>query len=107
MKILKTNKEEHKNHKIRESEGKAYIQKLIVEKNKDAYTEEVAKALYTKCLKVIYMLKHGNSPKVGQNKSQLLAAWNAEKNNPIEDNKPRTTEDQSELERLDAKIIQI
>ena len=53
------------------------------------------------------MWKHGKAPKVGQNKPQLLAAWNAAKNNPIEDNKPWTTEDQSDLERLDAEIIHI
>ena len=53
------------------------------------------------------MWKHGKAPNLDQNKPQLLAAWNAAKNNPIEDNKPWTTEDQSELERLDAEIIQI
>ena len=53
------------------------------------------------------MQKVSNAPKVGQNKPQLLAAWNAAKNNPIGDNKPWTTEYQSELERLDAEIIHI
>ena len=53
------------------------------------------------------MWKHGKAPKVGQNKPQLLAAWNAAKNNPIEDNKPWRAEEESELERLDAEIIQI
>ena len=56
---------------------------------------------------MLYMWKHGKAPTVGQNKTQLLAAWNSAKNNPIEDNRPWTTEDQIELERLDAKIIQI
>ena len=53
------------------------------------------------------MWKYGKAPKVGQNKPHLLAAWNYAKNNPIEDNKPWTTEDQSVLERLDAEIIHI
>ena len=53
------------------------------------------------------MWKHGKAPKLCQNKPQLLAAWNAAKNNQIEDNKPWTTQDKSELERLDAEIIQI
>ena len=53
------------------------------------------------------MWKHGKSPKVRQNKPQLLAAWNDAKNNPIEYNKPWTTEDWIEIERLDAEIIQI
>ena len=53
------------------------------------------------------MWKHINAPKVGQNKPRLIAACNAAKNNPIEDNKPWTTEEQSEIQRLDAYIIQI
>ena len=44
--------------KIRESEGKAAIQKLLVDKNKDAYTEEGEKSHDAKGLKVIYMWKH-------------------------------------------------
>ena len=79
MKILKTKKEHHKTQKIRESEGKAAINKLPVDKNKDAYTKEGEKALYEKGPKVLYMWKHGKAPKVGQNKPQLLAAWNAAK----------------------------
>ena len=55
LKILKTKKEEHKTQKTRESEGNAAIQKLLVDKNKDAYTEEGAKALDVKGLKVLYM----------------------------------------------------
>ena len=51
------------------------------------------------------MWKNGKAPKVGQNKIHLLAAWNAAKNNLIEDNKLWKTEDQSEIQRLDAKII--
>ena len=90
-----------------ESEGKSDIQKLPVDKNKYAYTEEVAKALDAKGLKVLYMRNHGKAPKVGQNKPHLLVSWNSAKNNPIEDNKPWITEDQSDLERLDAKMIQI
>ena len=88
MDILKTKKEQHKNQKIRESEGKADIQNLFVEKNKYAYNEEGAKSFDAKGLKVLYMCKHGKAPKVGQNKPQLLDAWNAAKNSPIEDNKP-------------------
>ena len=65
MKILKTKKEQHETQKICESEGKAAIQKLLVEKNKDAYTEEGAKALDEKGPKVIYMWKHGKAPKAG------------------------------------------
>ena len=38
------------------------------------------------------MQNHGKAPKVGQNKPLLLAAWNAEKYNLIEYNKPWTTE---------------
>ena len=53
------------------------------------------------------MWKHGKATKVGQNKPQLLAAWNTAKNNPIEYNKPWTTEDHSKLEILYAEIIQI
>ena len=53
------------------------------------------------------MWKHEKAPKEGQNKPQLLAARNAAKNNPIEDKKPWTTKDQSELDGLDAEIIQI
>ena len=56
-----------------------------------------AKALDAKGLKLLYMWKHGKAPKVGQNKPQLLAAWNTTKLNPIEDNTPWITEDQSEL----------
>ena len=55
---------------------------------------------------MIYTWKHGNAPKVGQNKPKLLAACNATKNT-IEDNKPWKTEDQSELEKLDTEILQI
>ena len=107
MKILKPKKEQHKTQKIRESEGKAAIQKLLIDKNKDVYTEEGAKSLDAKGLKLLYMWKHGKAPKVGQNKPQLLAAWDAAKNNPIEHNKPWRAEEESELERLDAEIIQI
>ena len=57
---------------------------LLVDKNKDGYTEEREKSLDAKGLKVLYMRKHGKAPKVGQNKPQLLAAWNAVKNNPID-----------------------
>ena len=53
------------------------------------------------------MWKHGKAPKVGKNKPQLLAAQNAAKNNPIEDNKSWTTEENSEIKRLDSKIIHI
>ena len=53
------------------------------------------------------MQKHRKAPNTGQNKPRLLAAWNAAKNIPIEDNKTWTTEDQSELERLDDEIIHI
>ena len=53
------------------------------------------------------MLMHVKAPKVGQNKPHVLAAWNAAKNNPIDDNEPWISDDQIELERLDAKIIQI
>ena len=74
LKILKTKKEQHETQKIRESEGKTAIQKLLVEKSKDTYTEEGTKSLYSKGLKVLYMWKHGKAPKVGQNKPQLLAA---------------------------------
>ena len=90
MKVLKNKKEQNKTQKIRESEGKAAIQKLLVNKNKDSYTEEGAKSLDAKSLKVLYMWKHGKAPNVDQNKPQLLAAWNAAKNIPIEDNKPCT-----------------
>ena len=55
LKILKTKKEYHKTQKIRESEGKADIQNPLVDKNKDAYTEEDAKALDAKGLKVLYI----------------------------------------------------
>ena len=79
MKILKNKKEQHKIQKTRESEGNATIQKLLVDKNKDVYTEEGAKALDSTAIKVIYMWKHGKVPKVGQNKPQLIAAWNAAK----------------------------
>ena len=97
MNFLKTKKEQPKTQKISESEGKADIQKLLVDKNKDVYTKGGAKALDTKGFKVLYMWTHGKVPRLGQNKQQLLYAWNAAKNNPIEDNKPWTTEDQSEL----------
>ena len=53
------------------------------------------------------MWTHGKAPKVGQNKLQLLAVWNAANNNPIKENKPWKTEDQRELEILDANIIHI
>ena len=56
-----------------------------------AYTKEDAKSLDAIFLKVLYMWKHGKAPKVGQNKPQLLSSWNAEKNNPIEYNKPWIT----------------
>ena len=107
MKILKTKKEQHENQKTRKSEGNTPIQKLLLDKNKDAYTEEGAKALDAIGVKVLYMWKHGNTRKEGQTKPQLLTAWNAAKNNPIEDNNPWKTEDQSELEILDSKIIRI
>ena len=68
MKILKTNKEQHKTQKIRESEIKAAIKKLRVDKNKYMYTEEGEKELDAKGLKVLYVCKHGNAPKVGHNK---------------------------------------
>ena len=55
MKILKTKKKHHETQKIRESEGKRDIQKLIVDKNKDAYTEECEKVLDVKGVKVLYM----------------------------------------------------
>ena len=90
LKVLKNKKEQNKTQKIRESEGKAAIQKLLVDKNKYSYTEEGAKSLDAKSLKVLYMWKHGKAPNVYQNKPQLLAAWNAAKNIPIEDNKPWT-----------------
>ena len=107
MNFLKTKKEHPKTQKISESEGKADIQKLLVDKNKDVYTKGGAKALDTKGFKVLYMWTHGKAPKVGQNKLQLLAVWNAANNNPIKENKPRKTEDQRELEILDANIIHI
>ena len=84
MKILKTKKEQHGTRKIRELEGKAAIQEILVDKNKDAYNEEGAKALDAKGINVLYMWNYGKAPKVGQNKPQLLAEWNAAKNNPIE-----------------------
>ena len=79
LKILKTNKEQQENKKIRELESKAAIQNLLVDKNKDAYNEEGAKSLDSKGLKVLYMWKHGKTQEVGQNKPQLLAAWNSAK----------------------------
>ena len=88
MGILKTKKEKNETQNISELEGKSDIKKLLVDKNKYAYTEEDAKALDAKGLKVIYMWNHIKAPKVGQNKPQSLAAWNAAKNNPNEDNKP-------------------
>ena len=45
MNILKTKKEQHKTQKIHESEGKAAIKKLLIDKNKDRYTKLGAKAL--------------------------------------------------------------
>ena len=68
LNILKTKKEQHENLKIRESEGKAATQKLLVDKNKYAYTEESEKLIDAKSLKVLYMWKHGKAPMVGQNK---------------------------------------
>ena len=53
------------------------------------------------------MWKYGKAPNVDENKPQLLAAQNAANNIRIEDIKPCTTQDQSELERLDAEIIHI
>ena len=79
LNILNTKKEQHENQKIRESEGRAAIQNILVDKNKDAYTKEGAKLIDAKGLKVLYMWKNGKAPMVGQNKPQLLDAWNAAK----------------------------
>lgn len=104
MNILNTNKEEYETQKTRKSECRDANQKLRANKNKDTYAEEGAKALGTKYLKVLYMRKHGNAPKVGQNKSQLLAVLNSARSNPSEE-KCWITEDKSEQERLDSEII--
>ena len=104
---MKAKKEAHETQKNRELEGKAVIQKLQVNKGKDAYSDEDAKKLDVKSLKALYLWKYGKIPKVGQNKPQLLAAWNDAKTSEAEGTSEWTVEDQSKFERLNSDIIEI
>ena len=50
---------------VQESKAKTVIEKLRAAKNKDAYTDEGAKALDVSSLTVLYKLTYGKGPKAG------------------------------------------
>ena len=104
---MKDRKKECTALNVHESEAKTVIEKLRVTKNKDAYTDEGAKALDVSGLKVLYKWKYGKGPKSGMNKIHLLAAWNAAKTLTDDESKIWTAEDEVELHRLDNEVIKM